>query len=215
MLPIGDDNPRRTFPLVNYALIAANVLIFLVELSTGDNFVATFSFIPGLFHSDPGGNFLTIITSTFLHAGWLHLLGNMLFLWIFGDNVEDRLGHIAYLGFYLLCGIAGNLAQYAFSATSNILVLGASGAIAGVMGAYIVMFPGAHIRVLISIIPVRVPAYVAIGIWIILQVVSGLGTIGGGAAAGGVAYLAHVGGFALGLVLGLFASSKSNIDMNY
>ena len=215
MIPIGDDNPRRNFPLVNYLLILANILVFVLELNSPDSFLVTYSFIPARFTANPPGYFLTLLTSMFLHGGWLHLGGNMLFLWIFGDNVEDRLGHIAYLGFYLLCGIAGNLAQYAFSATSNILVLGASGAIAGVMGAYIILFPGARIRVLISIIPVRVPAYVAIGIWIILQVVSGLGTIGGGAVAGGVAYLAHVGGFALGLVLGLFASSKSNIDMNY
>lgn len=209
MIPIGDDNPRRLFPLINYVLILTNVVVFLVELNAGDDFVMTYSFIPSLFHANPLGYFLTIITSTFLHAGWLHLLGNMLFLWIFGDNVEDRLGHSTYLGFYLLCGVAATLAQYAASANAQILILGASGSIAGVMGAYIVLFPGARIRVLVSIIPVRVPAWAAIGVWIIIQAVSGLSSFGGGAAAGGVAYLAHVGGFFTGLLLVLITGASS------
>jgi membrane associated rhomboid family serine protease len=208
MLPFGDDNPRRTFPWVNYALILINILVFLVEQSFGDNFVATYSFNPSLFHADPAGYFLTIITSTFLHAGWLHLGGNMLFLWIFGDNVEDNLGHFGYLVFYLVCGVAATLSQYAFSANADILVLGASGSIAGVMGAYIVLFPGARVRVLISIFPVRVPAWLAIGVWILIQAFSGLASFGGDSAAGGVAYLAHIGGFFTGLILALPASHR-------
>ena len=209
MLPIGDDNnPRRTFAWVNYALILVNFLVFLAELSLGDDFVSAFSFIPSLFHADPAGYFITIITSTFLHAGWLHLLGNMLFLWIFGDNVEDRLGHIGYLGFYLVCGVAATLAQYAASANAEILVLGASGSIAGVMGAYIVLFPGNRVRVLVSFFPVLVPAWIAIGVWILIQAFSGLASFGGDAAAGGVAYLAHIGGFFTGAFLGLLASQR-------
>ena len=211
MLPIGDDNPRRRFPLINYALIAANVLVFLIELNFGDNFVYTYSFTPSLFHANPASYFLTIITSTFLHAGWLHLLGNMLFLWIFGDNVEDRLGHMGYLVFYLVCGAAATLAQYAAAPNAEIIVLGASGSIAGVMGAYIVFFPGARVRVLVTIIPVRVPAWIAIGIWIALQVLSGVGTFGGDAAAGGVAYLAHVGGFFTGAFIALLANQQHEV----
>ena len=208
MIPIGDDNPRRSFPGIMYLLILINILVFVVELNSSEAFITTWAFVPARFAANPPSYFLTILTSMFLHGSWLHVLGNMLFLWIFGDNVEDRLGHIAFLGFYLVCGVAGTLAQFAVSSGSAILVLGASGAVAGVMGAYIVMFPGSRIRVLITIIPVRVPAYIAIGVWIILQAVSGLGSFGGTAAAGGVAYLAHVGGFFVGLVLALLAGGS-------
>jgi len=142
MLPIGDDDSaRRTFPVVTYVLIALNVLFFLVELGGGDPFIMKWSFVPSRFLANPVKDFLTLFSSMFMHAGWVHLGGNMLYLWIFGDNVEDRFGHIKFIIFYLLCGLAATFAQLAFSMTSNVPNLGASGAIAGVLGAYILLFP--------------------------------------------------------------------------
>src|SRR5215216_5035139 len=140
MIPIGDDDTGvRTVPIVTYVLLALNVLFFFVELSGGDAFIEKWAFVPSRFAANPAGDFLTLFTSMFMHAGWLHLIGNMLYLWIFGDNVEDRFGHVKYLVFYLLCGLAATFAQMAFSLGSNIPSLGASGAIAGVLGAYILM----------------------------------------------------------------------------
>ena len=151
MFPIGDDNSaRRTVPLVTYALIALNVLFFFVELSGGDAFIGKWAFVPSRFLANPGGDFLTLFTSMFMHAGWVHLGGNMLYLWIFGDNVEDRFGHIMFTIFYLLCGLAATFAQLAFSTGSNVPNLGASGAIAGVLGAYILMFPQGKVNVLMG-----------------------------------------------------------------
>ena len=135
MFPIGDDDSaRRTVPLVTYVLIALNFLFFLVEIGGGDAFIEKWAFVPSRFLANPGGDFLTIFTSMFMHAGWVHLGGNMLYLWIFGDNVEDRFGHLKFTFFYLLCGVAATFAQLAFSSGSNIPNLGASGAIAGVLG---------------------------------------------------------------------------------
>jgi rhomboid family protein len=201
MFPIGDDDTsRRTIPLVTYALIALNVLFFFVELSGGDAFVETWAFVPRRFLANPGGNFLTLFTSMFMHAGWLHLGGNMLYLWIFGDNVEDRFGHIKFIIFYLLCGLAATFAQLAFSLGSNVPNLGASGAIAGVLGAYILLFPQGTVKVLQGQRVVPVPALIVIGIWFVLQFFSGVGSIAN-AAQGGVAYMAHIGGFLAGFVL--------------
>ena len=143
----------------------------------------------------PAGDFLTIFTSMFMHAGWLHLGGNMLYLWIFGDNVEDRFGHLKFMIFYLLCGIAATFAQLAFSTGSNVPNLGASGAIAGVLGAYILMFPQGKVRVLMGRGVIPVPALIVIGLWIVLQFFSGIGSIANTADTGGVAYMAHIGGF--------------------
>jgi membrane associated rhomboid family serine protease len=137
----------------------------------------------------------------FMHAGWLHLGGNMLYLWIFGDNVEDSFGHLKFLIFYLLCGIAATLAQLAFSAGSNVPNLGASGAIAGVLGAYILLFPRGQVKVLMGRGVIPMPALVVIGLWIVLQLVSGIGSISNSAQTGGVAYMAHIGGFLAGVVL--------------
>ena len=204
MLPLGDDDStRRTFPIVTYGLIALNVLIFLVELSSGDAFINQWSFVPARFAAHPGTEFITIFSSMFMHAGWLHLLGNMLYLFIFGDNVEDRLGHLRYLVFYLLCGIAATFAQYMFSLGSTIPNLGASGAIAGVLGAYIIMFPGARVRVLMGYAIVQMSAVIVIGFWIVLQVLSSLSafTASSQTSGGGVAYMAHVGGFLAGIFL--------------
>ncbi len=202
MFPIGDDNSsRRTFPLVTYALIALNVLFFFVELSGGDAFIGKWAFVPSRFLANPFGDFMTLFTSMFMHAGWVHLGGNMLYLWIFGDNVEDRFGHTKFIVFYLLCGIAATFAQLAFSTGSNVPNLGASGAIAGVLGAYIVMFPKGKVRVLQGLQVIQVPALIVIGFWIVLQFFSGIGSIMTTEETGGVAYMAHIGGFLAGLVL--------------
>jgi membrane associated rhomboid family serine protease len=202
MLPIGDDNTsRRTVPLVTYALIALNVLFFIMELTGGDAFVGKWAFVSSRFLANPLGDFLTLFTSMFMHAGWLHLGSNMLYLWIFGDNVEDRFGHIQFTIFYLLCGLAAMFAQMAFSFNSNVPSLGASGAIAGVLGAYILLFPKGKVKVLQSQRVIQVPALIVIGLWIVLQFFSGIGSIATTAQTGGVAYMAHIGGFVAGFVL--------------
>jgi len=210
MFPIGDDDTsRRTVPLVTYALIALNVLFFFVELSGGDAFIGKWAFVPSRFLANPGGDFLTLFTSMFMHAGWVHLGGNMLYLWIFGDNVEDRFGPIKFSIFYLLCGLAATFAQMAFSMGSNVPNLGASGAIAGVLGAYILLFPQGKVKVLMGRGVVPMPALVVIGLWIVLQFFSGIGSIANTAETGGVAYMAHIGGFIAGFVLTfLFRGSR-------
>ena len=211
MFPIGDDDSsRRTFPLVTYALIALNVLFFFVEQSGGDAFILRWAFVPRRFSANPAGDFPTLFTSMFMHAGWLHLGGNMLYLWIFGDNVEDRFGHLGFTIFYFLCGLAASFAQLAFSLGSSVPNLGASGAIAGVLGAYIVLFPQGRVRVLQGQQVVQMPALIVIGLWILLQFFSGIGSISNTADSGGVAYMAHIGGFVAGFVLTfLFRGSRA------
>jgi membrane associated rhomboid family serine protease len=202
MLPIGDDDSaRRTVPVVTYVLIALNVLFFFVELGGGDPFIEKWAFVPSRFLSNPLGDFLTLFSSMFMHAGWVHLGGNMLYLWIFGDNVEDRFGHIKYIIFYLVCGLAATFAQLAFSTGSNVPNLGASGAIAGVLGAYILMFPKGSVRVLQGTRVIQVSALIVIGLWIVLQFFNSVASITSAADTGGVAYMAHVGGFIAGVVL--------------
>ncbi len=205
MLPLGDDDStRRTFPIVTYLLIALNVVVFLLELSSGDAFINRWSFVPARFAANPGTELLTIFSSMFMHAGWIHLGGNMLYLFIFGDNVEDRLGHLKYLIFYLLCGVIATFAQYEFNLGSQVPNLGASGAIAGVLGAYIIMFPGERVRVLMGYAVVQMSALVVIGFWIILQFLSSLSTFTASSqtgSGGGVAYFAHIGGFLAGILL--------------
>jgi len=202
MFPIGDDDSaRRTVPVVTYALIVLNLLFFFLELSAGEPFIMRWAFVPSRFVANPFADILTLFSSMFMHAGWLHLGGNMLYLWIFGDNVEDRFGHIKFLIFYLLCGLAATAAQMAFSLSSDIPNLGASGAIAGVLGAYILMFPKGSVRVLQGSRVIQVPALIVIGIWIALQLFSGIGTVASAAQSGGVAYMAHIGGFVAGFVL--------------
>jgi membrane associated rhomboid family serine protease len=202
MFPIGDDNSaRRTQPVVTYALIAANVLFFIVELIVGNAFIGAWSFVPARFLANPAGDFVTIFTSMFMHAGWLHIGGNMLYLWIFGDNVEDRFGHLRYLAFYLACGIAATFAQLAFSMGSDIPNLGASGAIAGVLGAYVLLFPQRRVTVMAGYGITEMPALYVIGLWFVLQLFSGIGSLGAAADTGGVAFMAHIGGFITGYVL--------------
>jgi membrane associated rhomboid family serine protease len=199
MLPIGDDNStRRTFPIVTYLLIGLNVVFFLIELAGGDNFIMKWAFVPSRFIANPGADFLTLFTSMFMHAGWLHLGGNMLYLWIFGDNVEDRFGHVKFLIFYLICGLAATGAQLIFSLNSTIPNLGASGAIAGVLGAYILLFPKARVSVLQGNGVIPISALIVIGLWFVLQIFSSVGSI---SQTGGVAYIAHIGGFVAGFLL--------------
>jgi membrane associated rhomboid family serine protease len=211
MFPIGDDDSsRRTVPLVTYVLIVLNVLFFFVELSGGDAFIGKWAFVPSRFLANPGGDFMTLFTSMFMHAGWLHLGGNMLYLWIFGDNVEDRFGHLKFVIFYLLCGLAATFAQLIFSMTSNVPNLGASGAIAGVLGSYILMFPQQKVKVLVGRVVTPVSALIVIGLWIVLQFFSGFASITGAADTGGVAYMAHIGGFIAGFVLTFFLRGNSS-----
>jgi membrane associated rhomboid family serine protease len=182
----------------------------LVELIGGDAFIEKWAFVPSRYVANPSGDFLTLFTAMFMHAGWLHLGGNMLYLWIFGDNVEDRFGHLPFTIFYLLCGLAATFAQLAFSTGSNVPNLGASGAIAGVLGAYILLFPQQRVKVLQGRQVIQVPALIVIGMWIVLQLFSGIGSITTAAQTGGVAYMAHVGGFLAGAVLTfLFRGSRT------
>jgi rhomboid family protein len=203
MLPIGDDDrDRRLTPIVTYVLIAINVLVFFLELNNGEAFIERWAFVPSRFLADPAAQFATLFTAMFLHAGWAHLLGNMLYLWIFGDNVEDRLGHALFFVFYIVCGLAATFAQMAISLGSTVANVGASGAIAGVLGAYLVMFPGKRISVLMGRAVVPMSALIVIGFWILLQVFSQISVFTAGSQnEGGVAYMAHIGGFAAGLLL--------------
>ena len=211
MFPIGDDDStERSVPIVTYALILLNVLFFFVELSGGEPFIERWSVVPRRLTQNPGADFITVFTSMFMHGGWLHLGGNMLYLWIFGDNVEDRFGHAKFALFYFLCGIAATVAQVAVSAGSNVPNLGASGAIAGVLAGYLILFPRGQVKVLMGRGVVPMPALVVIGFWIVLQFISGIGSITQSAETGGVAYMAHIGGFVAGLVLTfLFRGSRS------
>ncbi len=205
MFPIGDDNSaRRSVPVVTYILIVLNVLFFLVELSGGEAFIMQWAFIPSRFLNNPVADFPTLFTSMFMHAGWVHLGGNMLYLWIFGDNVEDRFGKAGFLIFYILCGLGATATQLMFSLDSNIPNVGASGAIAGVLGAYMLLFPQARVSVLQGQRIIPVPALMMIGLWFVLQVFSGLGSISQTSDTGGVAFMAHVGGFVAGFLLTFF-----------
>jgi membrane associated rhomboid family serine protease len=203
MLPLGDDNSaRRITPFVTYILIALNVLVFLLELNNGEEFIQRWAFVPSRFLADPAGDFATLFTSMFMHAGWAHLLGNMLYLWIFGDNVEDRLGHALYFVFYILCGLAATFAQLAISLGSSVANVGASGAIAGVLGAYLVMFPRGRVNVLLGRFVTPMSAIIVIGLWFLLQIFSQINVFSAGSqGGGGVAYMAHIGGFVAGVVL--------------
>lgn len=206
MFPIGDDNSaRRSTPIVTFALIAINIGVFLLELQRGDAFITEWAFIPARFSNDPSADTVTLLSAMFMHGGWMHLGGNMLYLWIFGDNVEDRFGSVRFLLFYLASGLAATFAQYAVNPASAIPNVGASGAIAGVLGAYLLMFPKARVNVLLGRQVVAMPAFIVLGFWIALQLFSGVGSIADTAQTeqGGVAYMAHVGGFIAGLFLGV------------
>ena len=213
MIPLRDTIPSRTAPVVTVALIAVNVIVFLHEAALGpylDRFVMAYGLVPRRLVFWPGApldpvRFLPLVTSMFWHGGWLHLIGNMLYLWIFGDNVEDKLGHFRYLVFYLAAGITAALTQVFLDPTSTVPTIGASGAIAGVLGAYLISFPKSRVLTLIPIIIfpwfVEIPAVVYLAFWFILQLLEGIGQLGAPAQAGGVAVWAHVGGFVAGVVL--------------
>lgn len=203
MLPLGDENAGTIIrPLVNWALIAICVGVFLYELSLTPRQLDAFFMQFGAVPAEITGlrNIPSILTSMFLHAGWGHLLGNMLFLYVFGDNIEDAMGHVAYLLFYLLCGIAAGMTQILLNPDSGIPLVGASGAISGVMGAYIVLFPHGRIRTLVFYVLLYVPAWIVIGAWFVLQLFGGFSSLGG-PDTGGVAFWAHVGGFVAGAIL--------------
>jgi membrane associated rhomboid family serine protease len=205
MFPIGDDNTRRrATPVVTFVLIAINVLVFFIELNAGEAFIREWALIPREFSSNPAGEAVTLFSAMFMHGGWLHLFGNMLYLWIFGDNVEDEFGAGGFLLFYLVCGLAAFAAQFMVAPQSNVPNVGASGAIAGVLGAYLLMFPQARVNVLVGRQVVAMPALIVLGLWIALQIFAGAGSIARTtqtADTGGVAYMAHVGGFVAGLVI--------------
>jgi membrane associated rhomboid family serine protease len=211
MIPLRDANPSRTIPFITYLLIVVNIIAFFFELSLGkylNDLVMRFGLAPAQWLADAKTYHphvvLPLFTSMFLHGGWMHLLGNMLFLFIFGDNVEDKFGHFRYLLFYLLAGLAAAFTQIYFNASSEVPMIGASGAIAGVMGAYVLMFPTARITTLIFIIIfikiIELPAYLFLGLWFLMQIFSGVMSLGIGGDAGGVAWWAHIGGFAIGVL---------------
>jgi membrane associated rhomboid family serine protease len=222
MVPLNDENPIQITPVVTYVLIVANILIFLYELRLGtpglQAFLQDFAFIPGqLSESLQGATTgdlipepLTLVTSQFLHGSILHVVFNMLYLWIFGNNIEEEMGSVRYLIFYLLCGILASLAQYVFDADSMIPTLGASGAIAGIMGAYIFRFPQARIVTLIPLgfiwFTIRVPAIFFLGFWFLQQAFNSVSSleaqVNAGGMESGIAYWAHAGGFIIGALLG-------------
>ena len=218
LMPLGDDNSdRATTPYVVYALVALNVLVFFVlqrsdaftygysyvpaEITGGEDLVGTFRVGRGAIQlfAGPTPIYLTLLWAMFMHGDIMHIGGNMLYLWIFGDNVEDRLGHLKFLIFYLLCGLLASFAQIIFSPKSLVPNLGASGAIAGVLGGYLILFPQKGVRVLMGYQITQVPAIVAIGLWGVLQFIGGFGQLGRDG--GGVAYMAHIGGLLAGMVL--------------
>ncbi len=214
MIPLKDDVPTRTFPFVTIALIIVNCVVFAVELLQGEklmSFVNSFGAIPyevttGT-DTEPLVYFpvrLTVFSSMFLHGGWSHLLGNMLYLWIFGNNIEDRMGHVRFIIFYFLAGVAASVAQIAVSPRSMVPLIGASGAISGILGAYLLLYPKAKVLTLVPLVVflriIRLPAYVVLGFWIVLQIVNGFVSLSY-TAQGGVAFFAHIGGFIVGCAL--------------
>jgi membrane associated rhomboid family serine protease len=252
LFPIADDNrERRTTPVVNYVLILINifVFVFLQGLGSNDRFTYAYSTVPGEIitgrdivtrpvevqnftgqrmempglQPTPIPVWLTLMTSMFMHGGIAHIFGNMLFLFIFGDNIEDRLGHLRYLLYYLVCGIIAGLSHVFATAAlaadaSSLLVpsLGASGAISGVLGGYILLYPTNRVVVLLGWFATPMPAFLAIGLWFVFQLISGLGMLGSGSQAGGVAYAAHIGGFIAGLILiKIFALGRRPPDRYY
>jgi membrane associated rhomboid family serine protease len=214
MLPLRDDVPSRTFPFVTAGLIVVNAVVFIGEIVRSGGLQQAaydYGFIPRYLTAFASGEgvpvgqaFFPLFSSMFLHGGWLHLIGNMWYLWIFGDNIEDRLGHARFLVFYLLCGLIGNFAHYIFNSGSELPAIGASGAIAGVLGAYLISYPRARITVLLPLVFfwqfIELPALVVLGFWLVLQFLNGAASLAHGMG-GGVAWWAHVGGFLSGIFI--------------
>jgi len=204
MIPISDQNPTRTTPYVTYVLIALNVLAFLLERQLigqhGESYVISgYGLVPTRISADPSGEAFTVFTSMFMHGGLGHLAGNLLFLWIFGDNVEDAVGHFRYIAFYLACGVCAALAQILTNIESPAPMVGASGAIAGVLGAYLVLYPRAPITVFVGFFLISLPAWVVVGFWFLLQLSGGWAALGLDTSSG-VAFFAHIGGFLAGVL---------------
>ena len=216
-IPLKDLNPRRTYPIVNTTLILVNVLVFFYQYSLPPHafkvFMTTYATVPARFpawlsgHAPAEAAFLPLLTSMFLHSGILHIAGNMLFLWIFGDNVEDFYGHFTYLFFYLLCGIGSGLLHVVFNMTSAVPALGASGAISGVMGAYLILYPRSQVLTLVFVFLIPIPAVIILGLWFIMQFMSAFSSLSS-VASGGVAWWAHVGGFLLGMLITIMARGQ-------
>ncbi len=214
MIPLDDDDSPGGIPFWTIALIALNVIVFFVEITSVDpeGFIARYALIPANVSLGNPATWMQFITSQFLHGGFLHIISNMLFLWVFGDNVEKRLGFFAFPIFYLLAGVVGGLTQFILSPDSTIPMLGASGAIAGVLGAYYALFPTHKIKTLVPVIGfvsvVSIPASIMLIYWFITQIFSGATSIG--AEGGGVAYFAHIGGFVTGWIIGKMASGSTS-----
>ena len=215
MIPIRDRNPSGTFPYVTIGIIVVNVFVFIIELSLGprlDVFVMKYGVVPlkvRYYSQIPDLTFMNtfspFLTSMFLHGGFIHLIGNMWYLWIFGDNIEDRLGHFKYLCFYIICGIIASTVHVFFNSQSDVPCIGASGAIAGVLGAYMITFPRARV---VTILPlwfilqiIELPAYIVLGFWFVIQFFNGAVSITTSASGGGVAWWAHIGGFISGIFI--------------
>ncbi|HEY6389344.1 MAG TPA: rhomboid family intramembrane serine protease [Candidatus Acidoferrum sp.] len=223
-IPLKDLNPRRTYPVVNTLLILTNVIVFLYELTLSHRQQQAFELanatIPNHIrlalngHGNLEAALLTILTSMFMHSGFMHIAGNMLFLWIFGDNVEDYFGHFPYLLFYFACGIGSGLAHIVFNYSSPLPALGASGAISGVMGAYIVLYPRARVLTLVFIFFIPIPAFIILGYWFLLQFLAGVSSVGA-VATGGVAWWAHIGGFLMGMVITGLSLADRKQSVNY
>ena len=229
MFPIGDENEQGTGPAyISIVLIAINVLAFFLEISRPAGavqaFITAWGVVPREYSAGvdlpptiPYPLWTTLVTSMFLHGGWGHLGGNMLFLWIFGDNLEHRIGHLRFLAFYLVCGIAAGLAHVVFNSQSSVPTVGASGAISGVLGGYLLLFPRNRVYVLTYGGVATVPAVLMLGLWILLQFVNGAGEIARTPETGGVAYIAHIGGFLAGMVLAplLAAGRPRRLERRY
>ena len=207
MIPLRDTIPSATYPFVTHALIVANVAVFLYEQSLGpaaERLIYAYGLVPRRFNADVAAQIVPLVTSMFLHGGWMHLIGNMLYLHIFGDNVEDRVGHLRFLMLYLVAGAVAGLTQVATNPGSTMPMVGASGAISGVTGAYMVFYPRSRIVTLVPVFVflqlIEIPAVVLLLFWFIYQLVLGVGSYG--ADVGGVAFWAHIGGFITGMALG-------------
>ena len=215
--PIGDDQVKGGYrPIVSYSFLVINIAIFLFQISLGDRinlFITTYGVIPNEILA--GTDYFTLFTSMFLHGGWMHLIGNMLFLWVFADNIEAVVGSVWFILFYFLGGLAASFAHILLDPASSIPSVGASGAISAVLGAYLVMFPRSKIKVLIIILfsNFKMPALYFLGLWFVQQLISGVGEIGETAEGGGVAWWAHIGGFVFGLLAGLYFKNRTSFSL--
>ncbi|HEV2128063.1 MAG TPA: rhomboid family intramembrane serine protease [Thermomicrobiales bacterium] len=219
MMPLTDDNRgRRTAPIVTWVLIAINVLVWLYEVLLPEQDLRQFLYDWGIIPNEisNGEGWITLVTSMFLHGGWIHVIGNMLFLWVFGDNIEDIMGHVRYLIFYLLAGLAAGYAQVLSNPDSTIPLIGASGAVSGLLAAYLISFPHGRIVTLVTlgvfITTIMLPAWIMIGYWVVLQVIQGAMSLGVDVDTGGVAWFAHIGGFVAGLLLVFLFRDKDRVE---